>query len=214
MVPEVLVERFNAKWKADPETGCWMWTASTVGPGGYGQIKLPGQRKQIPAHRLSYLIHRGEIPEGMEVCHRCDVRGCVNPEHLFVGTSQDNHDDMVAKDRHTRGERGAYAKLTEEQVLKILAMLKRGKSQRVIAKAFGVGQMQVSRIKRGVRWAHLNPEPSAAAPVVKASMPPKDIKQAKAMLASGVLGVNVAKFFKVSVATISRINVGKRHADI
>ncbi len=148
-----LIDRFNAKYQKD-ESGCWIWIASCAGM-GYGQIKLPGERRQIYAHRLSYLIHKGPLPEGKHICHTCDNPKCVNPDHLFVGTSQDNHDDMTKKKRHTYGQRSATAKITEEQARQVLGMVGLGIKQNVIAKTFGLSQVQISRIKLGKRWKHL-----------------------------------------------------------
>lgn len=148
-----LIERFNLKYCKD-DSGCWIWTASVAGK-GYGQIKLPGQRKQIYAHRLSYMIHKGEDPGKKHICHTCDNPRCVNPEHLFIGTSQDNHDDMKAKGRHTFGEKSATAKLSEGQVKQIKTLLKEKIPQMLISKIFGVSQIQISRINTGQRWAHI-----------------------------------------------------------
>lgn len=154
MIPDVLIERFYEKFEKDSETGCWNWTASTAGK-GYGQIKIPKTRKQMYAHRLSYIINSGEIPDGMEVCHTCDNMRCVNPDHLFLGTQSDNLGDMKAKGRHLYGERNTEAKLTEKQVEGIHEMSAEGSSTYALARAFGVSQSTIWRILNGLRWEHV-----------------------------------------------------------
>lgn len=149
-----LVERFKSKYEVDENTGCWVWTASTSGK-GYGQIKVPGTRRNIRAHRLSYELYKGRLPDGMLVCHKCDNMRCVNPEHLFLGTHGDNLQDMADKGRHIYGELNSQHKLTESQVIEIHNMAATGVSQHKIAAAYGVGQMTICRILRGERWKHI-----------------------------------------------------------
>jgi HNH endonuclease len=149
-----LIRRFWDKVNKAGNEDCWLWTASVAGK-GYGQLKLPGQRRQTYAHRLSYEIHCGEIAEGQAVLHECDNPRCVNPKHLFLGTSGDNAQDMMRKGRHLYGERNTEHRLTEADVNRILDMLDQGVVQRHIANEFGVGQMTVSRIGRGERWRHV-----------------------------------------------------------
>jgi hypothetical protein len=87
--------RFAAQHVPVPEAGCWLWVGTTTR--GYGRIRAFGSTQR--AHRVSWLIHRGPIPSGIGVCHRCDTPSCVNPDHLFLGDQRDNLRDMVRKGR-------------------------------------------------------------------------------------------------------------------
>ena len=147
-----LIERFSEKWELNKDNGCWEWQHATSSK-GYGQIKIPKQRKQIPAHRLSYLIHYGEIPDGMLVCHKCDNPKCVRPSHLFLGSYADNSQDMAKKDRHLFGEKHPHNKLTEIHVRRIHSLFHDdGVSQGKIAQIYGIGQSTVWKILHGYRW--------------------------------------------------------------
>ena len=105
VISPTLRERFNAAYRVDVG-GCWEWVKGKTGRGRPSLYigKVDGKDTQQYAHRVSYELHRGEIPEGMMVCHHCDNPGCVNPDHLFVGTAMDNRQDMVSKGRDPRGE--------------------------------------------------------------------------------------------------------------
>lgn len=91
-----LQERFDEKYVPVTESGCWLWTGSS---NRYGHLRVPSAAKAFRAHRVSYELHKGSIPKGMNVLHRCDVTLCVNPDHLFIGTQTDNMRDMIAKSR-------------------------------------------------------------------------------------------------------------------
>lgn len=110
-VDDKTYQRFMSKVSKDP-CGCWIWNGS-ISRGGYGQIGI--NKKQWRAHRLSYEIHKGKIPNGLYVCHSCDNPPCVNPDHLWLGTPQDNMDDMVRKQRK-KGQNSKLAKLTNEDI--------------------------------------------------------------------------------------------------
>ncbi len=127
--------------------GCWEWTASK-NIDGYGLFDL--ERRQEKAHRAAWIFHNGGIPAWASVCHRCDNPGCVRPEHLFLGTHQENMDDAKHKGRCHLGERHGASKLTWEKIDKIRLM--RGQPQKVISLAFGVSQSAVSKILSGELW--------------------------------------------------------------
>jgi hypothetical protein len=99
MFDQKVIDRFNSKYSKQPDTGCWEWTAG-LDRYGYGIFTVAGFKF---AHRISYEIHNGVEPAGKLVCHTCDNRKCVNPAHLYLGTNKDNMQDMVKKNRSTKG---------------------------------------------------------------------------------------------------------------
>lgn len=100
-----------------PESGCWLYTGYSGGD-GYGRVRIAG-RGRILVHRIAYEAYYGVIPDKLCVLHKCDVRSCMNPEHLFLGTYEDNNQDRANKNRSALGERSGKAKLSDEQVIKI-----------------------------------------------------------------------------------------------
>jgi DNA-binding XRE family transcriptional regulator len=129
---------------------CWKTDFSCI-RGGYPKISVEGKIKLV--HRVMYELHFGEIPPGMYVCHTCDNRKCVNPDHLFLGTPQDNMDDMKNKGRSRKGSQHGRAKLNEEQVLEIKRLLaEKDLTHEKIAKRFGVSRQTITHIKNGKYW--------------------------------------------------------------
>lgn len=150
MKGQPLLERFEEKIDKSGANGCWLWTSAN--DGRYGVFWLYGHNSY--AHRLSYLFYRGDIPADMLVCHHCDVTLCVNPQHLFIGTALDNHDDMKRKGRGPRmyGHHNPQAKLTVGDIVKIRELRAQGMLQREIAQRFCVRRECISKILRGNRW--------------------------------------------------------------
>jgi len=144
------IERFHKKYEIN-KSECWIWIAGTrLNSKGVAYPRhWTDDRKSIGAHRFSFELVHGAIPKSMYVCHKCDTPLCVNPDHLFVGTHQDNMRDMVQKRRSFtgRGEnKKGRAKLTNQQADQIRKM---NISHTKIAALFGVSQATIGRIKRG-----------------------------------------------------------------
>ena len=96
------MNRIEAASIPEPNSGCWLWLGSVQGKSGAGHGRLKWHGQTTLAHRLSWEIYRGPIPPGMLVCHTCDMGGCVNPDHLFIGIHADNHADRNRKGRQAR----------------------------------------------------------------------------------------------------------------
>lgn len=138
-------ERFWAKVRKSE--GCWEWTGTLHPKTRYGAILMPNGKKE-PAHRMSYRLAHGEIPKGQKVLHRCDNPPCVNPDHLFLGTQQDNVRDCVQKGRNT-------SKLSRQQVEAMLKERMQGARICDLAIRYGVKWCQVWKIVNGRQWKHV-----------------------------------------------------------
>lgn len=148
------IERFMRHVLPEPTSGCWLW-AGTEQCRGYGQIEI--NNKSWLAHRWSWVWHRGKIPKGLNVLHKCDTPCCVNPDHLFLGTQQANMNDMASKGRRSRktggrGDRNGHASLSHQDVIAIRADNRTGV---VIAAEYGVSPGAISFVKRRKTWSHI-----------------------------------------------------------
>lgn len=145
----------EVQYRIDRSGDCHIWLGPTTG--GYGQI---GKRR---AHRIAYEKTHGKIPTGLFVCHTCDNRKCVNPEHLFLGTCQDNLQDMYRKGRHPstiypelqRGKNNGNSRLSEEQVLEIRRRSLTGEDGVSLGKAFGITREHAWAVATRKAWKHL-----------------------------------------------------------
>lgn len=138
--------RFWEKCIPEPNSGCWLWMGNVLW-NGYGTIWR--DRKHAYAHRISWELTTGPIPDGLCVCHRCDNPVCVNPAHLFLGTTADNMADKVRKGRHQPGEKAPWAKLKADDVREIRASSDTG---RALALRYGLNQSNISRVRSGLRY--------------------------------------------------------------
>ncbi len=149
------VMRFLNKTMPDSNTDCILWTAckDKVKNKEYGKFYLNGKRER--AHRVSWMIHRGKIPKGMHVLHRCDNPPCVNPDHLFLGSNQDNVDDKMSKGRLAtkHGESNVNSKLTWNDVRTIRNEHdKQRKTIQEVANEYDVSYQLISRVIRKEIW--------------------------------------------------------------
>lgn len=146
---KTLAEKFEEKIFYGSPDGCHYWIGA-VSSQGYGLMVI--ERKLILAHRLSYTIFKGEIPEGLLIRHSCDNTLCVNPDHLLIGTHKENTYDMVVRGRHTMAERNSRAKLNRRDVNQIRFMASVGVPQKDIAKLVGTLPTNISRVINNIRY--------------------------------------------------------------
>lgn len=134
--------------------GCWLWTGKSFSSYGYGLLHIRG-RGMVRAHRLSWEIHHGLIPDGLWVLHHCDVPRCVRPDHLFLGTHADNMADAHRKGRLVCGQRHSRTLLNPEKVLQIRADIASGMTYTQVANKFGVSRGAIQRVIDRRNWKHV-----------------------------------------------------------
>jgi hypothetical protein len=150
MILQKYIDRFWKKVdKTSNSNGCWIFG------NGKGYQMFGPEYNAMYAHRFSYTIHKGKIPYGLFVCHTCDNPGCVNPEHLWLGTNKDNTDDKVAKGRQLKGSQIPSARFTEAQIYEIRSATYYYGLNRDLAKKYNCRQEVISKLRSGQGWKHV-----------------------------------------------------------
>jgi len=201
--------------RVETQEGCWGWTGATQ-RGGYGCLGVvkDGKQTTIGAHRFSYELHFGSIPDGLFVLHSCDNPACTNPEHLRVGTNAENMADMRSKGRERSfvGEQNPSAKLTPAKVQEIRERYARGQSGEEIAAAYGVDYSLIRMVVTGKIWAHVpGADPSAPRHDRKgeehhnSKLTKEDVRAIRAKSAAGMSAGQIARLYGVNRTAIGRI---------
>lgn len=147
--------------KVGKSATCWLWTAGQFGASGYGSFSVRTQNgtQSVRAHRHSWELANGPIPEGLHVLHRCDTPLCVRPDHLFLGSALENARDKMAKGRMRRGdskgEANGHAKLTADGVRAIRSRPAVRGSQAAMARQYGITPQTVQDIIKRRIWKHV-----------------------------------------------------------
>ena len=157
------IDRVMEKTVWVPWSGCWIFMGA-VNEAGYGIVGKGGRGAgNDRAHRVTFQHFNGAIPAGMFVCHHCDTPSCCNPDHLFLGTNQDNMRDCWSKGRGSKPPRNPHvvgsahpgAKLNESQVVEIRRLRREGWTLQSLAEKFGVGDVTILNVARRTRWRHV-----------------------------------------------------------
>ena len=141
---------FNDRYEPCPMTGCWLWTGGLFQTFGYGQYWFEGCPQY--AHRVSWRLHVGFIPEGLFVLHHCDTPCCVAPHHLYLGTQADNMRDRAARGKTARGENKPNAKLTDQEI-RLIRMSPLSTNE--LARRYGKHPKYIADIRHYRRWKHV-----------------------------------------------------------
>ena len=200
--------RFWQKVKMAGSDDCWNWTSvRTRKQGGYGHFSI--SRKKYVAHRVSWVLAYGQVPNDLLVLHTCDNTICVNPSHLFLGTQDDNMLDMVIK------QRSPHTKLTDKEAEQILALLAGGMSQREAGECFDSSQEVVSALVQGITKRHLprpdgiKSRPRYGEQSPNAKLKEDDVKQILQGLVDGKTRRELAERYRVTTELISALVCGR-----
>lgn len=196
------------------QEGCWGWKAS-INHRGYGTMRF--KNKKMNAHRVSWIIHTDIDPKDKNVCHSCDNRLCCNPKHLFLGTQQDNINDMMRKGRKKplKGEKCPWAKLTEKDIHMMLALFEKGHTNKSVGALFNIHGATAGEIKRGEIWGHIGDRSS----IIKKGTHMRRLNKDTALLVKQRLLNNekvsdLAKEYKLSSGSIHNIKKEKTWKNI
>ncbi len=208
-----LKERFYSKVSLPNKNGCMLWSGAKDS-WGYGHLTV--NKTTVKAHRLSYILHKGNIQKEMYICHTCDTPACVNPEHLFVGTPKDNSQDCIAKGRFKKTQLGddvATSKLDTKSVLEIIDLLKYGYTQVEIAEIYGVTTQNIHYIHHNKSWKHiardLQPTGNKGGKNGRAKLTTEKVMEIKSLLRKGESTISIANKYGVKRECISAIKCNK-----
>jgi hypothetical protein len=143
-----LIERFEQRYIPEPNSGCWLWLGGVNPSNGYGRFYTNGN-VVVSAHKFSFTFFIGPVPDGLILRHRCDIKTCVNPDHIIPGTYQDNSDDAVERNFVPSGEKHGMSLLTSDEVI---AIFRAPGTIAEIARQFNISRMHAQRIKEKKVW--------------------------------------------------------------
>lgn len=233
---EKTIKRFWSKVDISEGSLCWEWQGSFFDTGyGFLTINVPTERgnKTVSAHRTSFCISRGYLPTGLHVCHKCDNRRCVRPDHLFSGTARDNLLDMASKGRSLKGDRNpsrtqnskmprgvrhGNSVFTDDVVQEIRWFCDQGCTYPQVAALYGANSVTIGYIARRQTWKHL-PEESGKPFMLKRRNSERfsveEIREIRTLRKQGNTLRAIALQFNVpSVATIHAIVSGKQYRNV